>query len=405
MSKPEERTLDDWVDGFMDYTSVLQSPPLFRRWAAYSTIAGVLERRVWTKLAGRRLYPNLIVILIAGPGIGKTMAIDEVYDFWSKLGDYNVAPMGMTKAAFIDQLMEKHKFFNYDGRPIGYNAMLAAVSEFGVFLPEYDGKFLSVINDVYDCHEYPFQDRTRKDGLKTADRAHVSLITGTTPKYLGGILPDVAWGMGFTSRTIMVYAAKEVIIDLFESADRDTKLRKSLDADIEQITMLVGRFKWEKAAKDFIEDWNRHKYRDAPKHPKLFDYNPRRIMHAVKIAMSVSVARSNELLVTMDDFMKARELLLETEELMPEIFKEMIISQDASEIDEIHAFMFNYCRRLKVDAVPEQDLMHFMSRKIPVNKIDYFMKTLQSAGMIKAEGLNTPGRRSFRPLATLVQLK
>ncbi len=405
MSEPGERALDDWVDGFMEYTSVLQSPPLFRRWAAYSTIAGVLERRVWTKLAGSRLYPNLLVLLVARPGVGKSMAIEEVYDFWSKLIDYNVAPMGMTKAAFVDQLMDKHKFFNYDGRPVGYNAMLVAAREFGTLLPEYDSRFLNVINDVYDCHESPFEERTRKDGLKTIDRAHVSIITGTQPKYLGGILPDAAYGMGFTSRTIMVYAWEEVVIDLFESADRDDELHKKLTSDLDQMTTLVGRFKWEKAPKDFIEDWNRHKYRDAPKHPKLFDYNPRRIMHAVKIAMSFSVSRSNEMLVTMEDFMKARELLIETEDLMPEIFKEMIISQDASEIDEVHAFMFNYCRTLRVESVPEQDLMHFMSRKIPVNRIEYFMKTLQSAGMIRAEGPNIPGGRSYRPLATVTQLK
>lgn len=382
----------------MEYTSTLQSPEIFRHWAALSTIAGALERRVWTRMAGSLLYPNTIVLFVASPGIGKSMAINEVYDFWNKTGLFNVAPTGLTKAAFIDQLASKFKHFNHNGFDRGYNAMLLAAPEFGTLLPEYDSRFLNVINDVYDCRESPFEDRTRKDGLITIDRVHVSIIAGTQPKYLGGILPEAAYGMGFTARTLMIYAGEGVVVDLFKAAHRDEELGKELRKDMQQIGGLVGEFEWEDGAKAHVEEWNRDKNKDAPTHPKLIDYNPRRIIHTAKIAMSIAVSRGNDLFVTLSDFKEAREILLHAESLMPEIFKEMTISQDANEIEEIHRFMFSFCQNSGVDGVPEHDLMQHLAQKVPVNKIDFFMKTLENSGMIKCEGLNLPGKRTYRPM-------
>jgi len=394
----ETRALDDWAESFMEYTSMIPSPVIFRRWAAYSAIAGVLERRVWTNMAGKPLHPNTLVLLVANPGIGKTMAIDEVYELWAKVGGLNVAPSGLTKAAFLDQLACKTKTYVYDGALCYYNAMLLAVSEFGNLLPEYDGRFLNVIQDVYDCHSYPYEDRTRQKGLMTIDRAHVTMIAGTQPKYIGRILPDVAFGMGFTARLIMVYAGKGILVKLFgKRKKRDVTLLKKLRSDLKQMSKLVGEFGWETDAEEFLDDWNENKHKDAPKHPKLLDYNPRRAMHVAKIAMSFSISRSNELAIILSDVVNAKKLLLEAEDLMPEIFKEMTVSQDASEIEEIHMFMFAYCTRKEVETVPEHDLLHYMAKKVPVNRIDYFLKTMQAAGMIEMVGLNVPGKRKYKP--------
>ncbi len=326
------------------------------------------------------------------------MAIDEVCEFWIRVGELNVGPSGLTKAALLDQVVSKTKTYTYEGMPRTYNACLLAVSEFGNLLPEYDGRFLNVINDIYDCKPYPYEDRTRQKGMLTIDRAHITIFTGTQPKYFGRILPDAAFGMGFTSRTIMVYAGKGVEVDLFTETKRDLKLRAKLDSDLKQMAQLVGEFEWTNEARAFAEEWNKNRHKDAPTHPKLLDYNPRRVMHAVKIAMSISVSRNNKLLMTLEDITKAKALLLKAEELMPQIFKEMTVSQDASEIEEIHLFMFSHCRRLKVETVPEASLLHFLNQKVPVNKVDYFIKAMLGAGLIESEGVNLPGRRVYRPM-------
>ena len=106
-NKDRVRILDNWVDSFLEYTSMIPSPELFRRWAAYSAIAGALERRTWIQSSGKILFPNTIILLVSKPGVGKSNAIDEIVKLLVGVGNLNISPDGMTKAALIDQLLEK----------------------------------------------------------------------------------------------------------------------------------------------------------------------------------------------------------------------------------------------------------------------------------------------------------
>ena len=93
-------------------------------------------------------------------------------------------------------------------------------------------------------------------------------------------------------------------------------------------------------------------------------------------------------------------MLVEAEMLMPEIFKEMGASEDGSELKELHMFLFAYCDKFDVEVVPEHKLIHFMSQRVAVHKIKYFIDTMLSSSMMRMEGLNVSGQRKFRPLRT-----
>ena len=398
------RRLNDWSEAFLKYTEIIPSPEIFRLWTSYTTISGALERRVWTSLSGKRLYPNLLTLLVAPPGVGKGMAIQETTELWGAINTLNLAPAGMTKAAFVDQLGIKQRTFEYKGVFESYNPMLIAAPEFGTLVPDYDRAFLNVMNDVYDCGQF-FEDMTRGGGRIHHDRPHLCLLAGTQPQYLGDLLPDAAYGMGFMSRIIMIYAGKRVIVDMFGRTEKSPELKKDLITDLKEISKLVGQFEWEKSAEDFVEDWNRNSEADAPKHGKLQNYNPRRIQHGIKLAMTVAASRNNDLYILLEDIEKARSMLLFAERLMPEIFKEMSVSQDAKELEEMHIYLFTYCDKFKVETVPEHKLMHFISKRSAVNKITYFIDTLIAAGQMRVVGINAPGMRKFKPLVTTLDGK
>jgi len=392
------RTLSNWAASFLEYTAIVSSPEIFRRWTAYSILAGALERRAWTRLSGEQFFPNLIVLLVAAPGIGKTQAIKHAASFWAATGLFNIAPSGMTKAAFVDQIGFKLQYFEYNGVTEMYNPMLIAATEFGTLLPDYDTRFLNVVNDIYDCLPF-FEDKTRKTGTIKHDKPHVSIIAGTQPQYLGDLLPEAAYGMGFMARVIMIYAGKRVIVPLFKSPLKREKLRIDLINDLKIIGKLVGEFEWEEEAQDFTEDWNENVEKDAPTHGKLLNYNTRRMYHCIKLAMAVSVSRNDELIITLEDIQFARDMLVEAEKVMPEIFKEMTSSSDAKDLEEMHMFLFGYCNKYEVEIVPEHKLTHFISKRVAVNKIKYFIDTMLISGMMKVEGSDIPGgQRKFRPL-------
>ena len=73
------------------------------------------------------------------------------------------------------------------------------------------------------------------------------MLAGTQPDYLNSFLPPEAWGMGFTSRLIMIYADSAPPADLFsfnsiQSSDLVVKLRRIFE--------LKGEFQWSKQAAD-----------------------------------------------------------------------------------------------------------------------------------------------------------
>ena len=76
----------------------------------------------------------------------------------------------------------------------------------------------------------------------------------------------------------------------------------------------------------------------------------------------------------------------------------MATSEDGSELKEINMFLFDYCRISEVEAVPERDLIHFISQRVPVHKIKYFIDALLATGAMKIDGLNIPGRLKYRPI-------
>ena len=296
ISKPSPRVLEDWITTFMEYTAGLPSPELYRKWVGYCIISGAMERRVWTEAGGRYLYPNLAVLLIGRPGVGKTFAIDEARKLWTKTGLLNVAQSGMTKAAFIDHLIEKVRHYEYENNFYLSNSMCIASNEFGVLMPSYDRPFVNTFNEVFDCKD-DYDERTRGGGMKSAQRPHVCMIAGTQPKYLGDILPDVAWEQGFMARVMMVYQSREITIDIFDAPAQPPDMHRDLLADLISVANLIGKVRWETGAKKAIEHMNRNKKEGAPEHPKLTDYVTRRVFQCMKVSMVLAVSKSNSMIV------------------------------------------------------------------------------------------------------------
>src|SRR4249920_2845006 len=136
-----QRQCPFWIESFIDYTSGTQSPERFRRWTAASIIAGALERKVWTKVFKRTLYPNMYILLAGGPGIGKSDALRGASDLWDALPELHVAPSSVSRASLVDSLVaaERSVLRPTDTNPYTkFNSLQVAATEFGTFLSSYD---------------------------------------------------------------------------------------------------------------------------------------------------------------------------------------------------------------------------------------------------------------------------
>lgn len=396
---PKERLLRSWIAGFHEYTEGIPSPEIFRRWAAIAAVAGALERRVWVYSSGGQMFPNMFLLLVAPPGVGKDQAINPVADLWGAAGLFSVAPISLTHKGLLDQLSEqssaKSFFDNSQTPPQWYNfhSLLIAAPELGVLLPSYDLGYISALNELFNCRDL-FEERMRSTGkVLRIERPHLHMITGTQPKYLGEFLPEPAYGMGFTARIIMIYAGDAIRVSPFAKRTLDEKLRKNLIYDLQSIGRLHGQFTITEETKSAIESWYLNESeKDKPTHSKLIHYNTRRIMHILKLCMTFSAARSNELVIEKEDFLSAHATLLEVENLMPQIFKEISSGSQISEIEEAFHFLVRAYSANKGKPVAETRLIHFLASRVPTNQIPYIVATMVSSGMIKeAPALNLPG--------------
>jgi hypothetical protein len=80
------RIYKDYIEACVEASSDSPIPKIFRRWAALSSVAGALGRRVWFPMANYDIRSNIFVVMIAGPGRNKSVSLVLPYTkIFSKL--------------------------------------------------------------------------------------------------------------------------------------------------------------------------------------------------------------------------------------------------------------------------------------------------------------------------------
>ncbi len=392
-----------FIECFETYCQNFPTPDLFKKWAGISAVAGALERRVWGITRNIQLIPNFIILLVSPPGIGKTVVISEVHDLWLKVKpELNISPTSITRAGFIDQLNAVHLsrlIKDSNGIPTGnaffYHSLNVAAPEFGVLIPKHDLEFLNTINDLYDCRSnYVERKRSIKDVINIP-RPHTNILAGTQPSYLGDLLPDTAYGMGFTSRCIMVYQGIGPRVEIFgDSQGTNDNLRKDLIFKLSQIAQLYGQVSWDSEAALAIQSWVDGGMLPSPEHFRLTNYNTRRDLHLLKLCI-ISSASHLRMKVILEDFLWARDTLIEAESFMPDVFKDMMAGPDTQIKADLSTFVRGiYAKDRK--PVSFSRIIHFLSSRIPSNRVVDILQTTVTAGYLK-EYASSTGTKSYEP--------
>lgn len=378
------RQVADWVDTFVEYTSGFPSPEVFKKWGAIATIAMALERKVWLRTNIGELYPNLYIMVIAPPGVGKTIITSTVHDFISQLPSHHIAPSSVSRASLIDALMEaERKVIDHKAAsPVKTFHSLAVIqNEMGVFLPMYDTEFMATLTDLYDGKQYHEKKRS-KDINNTMANPQLNLFCATTVAYLHDTMPEQAWDHGFLSRTILIHSGEMTIRSLFDIIDAPELVKNQLIQDLKSIGSLMGRFKFEAAAASAIDAWHQAGGPPKPDHPKLQHYGTRRSAHILKLCMIASVSRSNDMIITLDDYHRALGWLFEAESFMPDIFKSMSIGGDAKAIEDTYYWAYKMYMK-KGEALSEAALIEYLQNKVASHSVERILQLMVKSRLLE----------------------
>jgi hypothetical protein len=260
--------------------------------------------------------------------------------------------------------------------------MYICADELGAFISKYDNEMIDGLANFYYNTPYSQTRRTSDINVKI-NSPQINILCGSTPQNLTDLMPEKAWGQGFTSRLMMVFSDERIVGDDFaEQEDIDFS---DLQSDLGIINELIGQFEVTEAYRKAVNDWRGVGEPPVPNHPKLIHYVTRRREHLYKLSMISAIDRSNHLLLTVDDFNRAMGWLLEAEAHMVEIFKAGATNADAQAMDEIVHYILANDRG---HGVSEQKITRFASDLIPIQSVLRGIEILERSGRIVLRGVD-----------------
>lgn len=386
------RKLDDWVGAFERSLGSANVPKRLCRWGAIACLAGAMERKVWVHTAGSDLYPNLYIFLVSPPGVGKSRVLSAVRAMWASLVDHHLAPTNASRASLIDALDAAQRTIIRAGHvpaSFEFNSLKVLISELGVFLPEFANEFMNTLTDLYDGTPYMEKKRSMKVHIDLP-KPQLNIIAGTTPSYLGGLLPDGAWDQGFMSRTLLIHDAQISRVSLFSASTVDKETIRSLQSDLAELGEVIGEMRFTEEAKNAIDAWYLGGCKPEPDHPKLTNYLTRRAAHVLKLSMVASISESNNLVIDLPHFLRAKEWLEEAEAHIPDIFKGMGGSADSKVMDECwHLCMTYQVREQKL--LSEASVIKFLQSRVPSYAVEKVLELMVKSHMLEQGAVKNVG--------------
>lgn len=389
MSKKDQRRLDSWIDTFRRYNELRPTSDRYLKWCAASVIGSALQRRVLCVITGMKLWPNPYIVLIGGPGAGKSVAIGEAKRFpkHPSCKDYvKIAPDSTTRESFFQQMEKTYSSIKFK-KPVMEDVLITdrmhssfsiMSSELGALLQSNNMPFLRALADLYDCdrpggiYEYI---------LKQAESSVIinpwlSILGGTTSDDLAEILPKQAMGQGFTSRLILVYSDHEFETDdLFKVQKHESGLFADLLHDYHMMLEMEGEYAFEPEAADWLNQWHKNRHLTMPTDSMLINYCTRRLSHLGKLIMIAAASNRQELVIKKSDCEEAWGWLQEAEKYMPSAIRGIGLNPLSDQIALLVDYVHKEHRRTK-RLVRESTLRQFVTRNVSLDKASVYINEL-----------------------------
>jgi hypothetical protein len=341
--KPYERQVGNWIRGYLEYTSESESPESYHLWAGISAIASAVRRNVWIDQGIYVLFPNLFIAFIGPPArTAKSTALYLEKGIINKVPGVKMGPSACTKEQLI-RAMAESKFDNQCALTIHSSEFSDLVDSSGILMIQ----FLTSIYDGNYVDEGGWKYETKHQGKDNIINPFLNMIFGTTPTYFAESMPESIVGHGFTSRTIIVYEEKERHQNPRPRAN-NAVLGKALTEDLIHIGRLRGQFQWggdvvgkDSDGKDVttaMETYDRYYrslYDAVPVDHRLEGFHWRKKTHVLKVAMLLSLAERDDMLVQSKDIETAAQFLRDLEPSMARAFSAVGRNEFASVIERI----------------------------------------------------------------------
>jgi hypothetical protein len=326
------RKCTNWIKSFVEYASIGEAPLSMYFWVGVSTVAGALRRRVWYDQEIFKWYPSFYIVLVAPPGIvSKSTTASIGMKLLRDVPGVKFGPNIVTWQALATAFTNSLEMVEMpDGTFYPMSAMTIESSEFGNLLDPSNREMVDLLVSLWDCNDAPLEKMTKTQGNDLIENPFLNIIACTTPAWIAGYVPDYVIGGGFTSRCIFVYADKKRQYKAYldeeltpKERQARTELKQALIHDLEFIGQLRGAFHLTPEARAWGKEWYQQVHEVVPAHlrdERFGGYISRKQTHLHKIAMVLSAARRDDLIIDLAILQEANTVLSTIEPNMNKVF-------------------------------------------------------------------------------------
>lgn len=328
------RRFSNWLQAYIEYTKHLEAPTTFHFWAGVSAIAGALQGKVWFDMGYFKWKPNFFIIYVAPPGIvAKSTTMGQAIPLLREVPGVHFGPDSCTWQALTDSFLDSTSTVDMgDGNLYQTSSITVSISELGTFLDPSNRELVDLLVDLWDGKDVPWTRRTKGEGETAIRNPWLNLIGCTTPGWMAEHFPEYAIQGGFTSRTIFLFADTKRHYTAYPGRildDITRKLRPQLIEDLCSIAEIAGAYEMEDDAYAWGEQWyQEHWQAPASEATSMAGYRARKQTHVHKLAMVLSAAQRDEMVILKEDLITADRIITSLEAAMPEVFNAVSDTRD-----------------------------------------------------------------------------
>ena len=410
------RKFKDFVQASVDAIKDSPIPKPFAKWTALSAVAGALGRRVWFPMANYNIGSNLFIILIAPPGRNKSVSLilpfskvfsrltnpvgagPEDHNFNSGLADYGlkdyplysiqdrITPeklaVDMTKVTRMDMRLGniENEFQFFD------SSLTLVTSEFGTFMGRNERYLQMFLTDMWDAKD-SYSHKTKTAGEYLIQGPCLNWIACATPTQFVDNLPEDAKSQGLLSRIIPVfYEGERIPQDLRQKVISEHTIN-DLRNDLSLIAKMHGPMQFDNETFEIANQDIYDNIQPEPTDPHLSEYCQRRVSHFLKVAMSVSAARSSSRFITKEDWETTKEIMFDMEKDMPRALEGFGMAKTGRIAHDMKVWLDATLSSSGKNHMQLRFFKRELLRKIQnPGELDQTIKAMQDSGYIKLEG-------------------
>jgi len=375
------RVCKHFISDYLKYARASESPKSFHIWTALGMLSTVAQRKVWIDygLAGE-IYPNLYVILVSPPGRARKGGALKIGKKFLRTIDVDLGPKSTTKARLIEAMSKQSDVFELNGVAYTHSSYSIWSDELGSLLAKNDQDLLDIITDLYDCDD-EWRYETKGQGIHRGKNVWLSLQAATTPGWLAGKFGQTVVDGGLSSRTIHIVeteAGKKNGWPL--PTEEEKKLFDKIVHDLTHISKLCGPINVPRETREWFVNWYETKVDPLSSYAHMMHYYSRKHVLVLKVAILLSMAESDNMIMSIQHVKDAIGLLEQVEIKMEGAFGGIGKSKVAEEAHTILTIIKEH------GSISRSELRRLTVSSVAPDDFDKIIEMILSAKLISVKG-------------------